>query len=380
MDERAGRIEAALGGPGETRWFQAPGRVNLMGDHTDYNEGFVLPMAIDRDCLIGVRARGDGRIVVCSLDVRQDESVVHVAADGSDEPAAVTPGWGRYVGGVVRELADRGRPGVGADAVLSSDIPLGSGLSSSAALEVACALSLCAVAEFELSSRELAEACRSAEQVATGVPCGIMDQFVSLEGRPSAALLLDCRSLQAEPVPLPDGIAVLAVHSGVPRTLADSAYAERRAACEAAAERLGVRALRDVRLDDVADDPFARHVVSENERVLATAAAIRAGEIERLGSLFAASHASLRDDYRVSTRELDALVASLVDAGAIAARLTGAGFGGCVVALVGSGEEARVAREAEARYREETGLTPRTYRCRAVAGAGAVAREGQMER
>ncbi len=380
MDERATRIEEVLGGPRGLHWFRAPGRVNLMGEHTDYNEGFVLPAAIDRDCLIAVRSLAGSRIVVRSLDVGREETVVDVAADGSDEPAAVTPAWGRYVAGVVRALAGCGRPAIGAQAALSANVPLGSGLSSSAALEVACALALCVVADFGLPSRELATACQHGEQIATGVPSGIMDQLASLEGTPNAALLLDCRSLAVEPVPLPEGIAILAVHSGMPRALADSAYAERRAACEAAAKQLGLRSLRDARPEDVADDPYARHVVSENERVLQTAAAIRAGQIERLGPLFAASHASLRDDYRVSTPELDALVEALVDAGALAARLTGAGFGGCAVALVRSGEETQVTSNAEARYREATGLAPTTYRCRAVAGAGAVEPDVQRER
>jgi galactokinase len=370
VDARRASIEQALGGPDRIRWFRAPGRVNLMGDHTDYNEGFVLPMAIDRDCLIGVRARTDGRVTVRSLDVPPGEVVVDLSADGSDEPAAVTPPWGRYVAGVVRTLAERGRPGIGLEAALSSTVPAGSGLSSSAALEVACALALCFVAGLELPTCELAAACRRAEEIATGVPCGIMDQLASLAGRPDAALLLDCRSLSVEPVPLPGGIAVLAVHSGMARALADSAYSERRAACETAAARLGLPALRDAGPEQVADDPYARHVVSENERVLESAAALRAGGLDRLGPLFAASHTSLRDDYRVSTPELDALVDALVKADALGARLTGAGFGGCVVALVRKGDAADVADEAERRYREATGLEPTTFRCHAVAGAG----------
>jgi galactokinase len=344
--------------------------VNLMGDHTDYNEGFVLPVAIDRDCLIGVRPRRDGRIVVRSLDLPPDEGVVMIAADGSDEPAGVEPFWGRYVAGVVRELARCGREPVGADAALSSTVPRGSGLSSSAALEVACAVSLSELAGLVLPPAELAAACQRAEQAATGVPCGIMDQLVSLTGRTGAALLIDCRSLEARPVPVPPKLAILAVHSGLPRALVDSAYAERRAACEAVAARLGLRALRDASLSDVADDPLARHVVSENQRVLETARAISAGDVEGLGRIFAASHASLRDDYRVSTPELDALVDALVDAGAVGARLTGAGFGGCVVALVRSDEVEEVTRHAVARYHVRTGLRPTPFLCQAVGGAG----------
>ncbi len=370
MGPRADRIEASLGNGADVAWFRAPGRVNLMGDHTDYNEGFVLPVTIDRDCLIAVRPRADGRVVVRSLDVDRAESVVEVAADGSDEPSGIEPAWGRYVAGVVRALAERGRPPRGTDAVLSSTVPVGSGLSSSAALEVAAALAVCHVSAFELPGRELALACQYAEQIATGVPCGIMDQLASLEGEAGAALLIDCRDLGYEPVRLPAEVAVLAVHSGLQRLLAGSAYAERRAACEAAAARLGLRALRDARPEDVADDPFARHVVSENRRVLDTAEAIRVGDLERLGPLFAASHASLRDDYRVSTPELDALVRLLVNEGALGARLTGAGFGGCAVAIVRSGEATGIAERASARYRAETELEPQALVCRAVAGAG----------
>ncbi len=372
MDERFARIAAALGGDGGIAWFRAPGRVNLMGDHTDYNEGFVLPAAIDRDCLIGARARDDGRVRVRSLDVDALEATVELAADGSDEPRLAEPAWGRYVAGVVRELEARGRRPVGMDAVLSSTVPQGSGLSSSAALEVACAVALAGVAGFELPPEELARACREGERTATGVPVGIMDQLVSVAGRAGAALLIDCRSLDVEPVRLPAGVAILAVHSGLPRALVDSAYAERRAACEAAAARLGIRALRDATAEQVADDPFARHVVSENVRVLETARAIGDGDLDRIGPLFAASHASLRDDYRVSTPELDALVEALVEAGALGARLTGAGFGGCVVALVRKEDTEEVARQATARYRSETGLDPTPFVCRAVGGAGTV--------
>jgi galactokinase len=362
-----------VGEDGNRVWFRAPGRVNLMGDHTDYNGGFVLPVAVDLECVIGVRSRGDGRVLVRSLDVGEAEAVVNIAADGSDEPAAVEPAWGRYAAGTVRALAEAGRAAAGMDAVLSSTVPSGSGLGSSAALEVACALALCHVASFELPSAELALACQHAEQIATHVPCGIMDQLVSLAGRVGAALLLDCRSLDHEPAPLPSSLSVLAVHSGLPRTLVGSAYAVRRAACEAAAARLGLRALRDATPEQVSDDPFARHVVSENARVLETAAAIRAGDLDHLGALYAASHASLRDDFRVSTRELDALVRILVQEGAVGARLTGAGFGGCVAALVPRNEARTIAERATECYRKETGREPRAFVCRAVDGAGPAA-------
>jgi galactokinase len=340
-----------------------------MGDHTDYNDGFVLPVAIDRDCLAAARVREDGVVRVRSLDVDPGESVVELPADGSADPAAVEPPWGRYVAALVRVLAESGRAPVGVEAVIASTVPPRAGLGSSAALEVACALALADSAGFSPPPRELALACQRAEQAATGVPCGIMDQLASLAGEPGRALLVDCRSLAVEPVPLPAGVAILVVHSGVSRALAESEYAERRAACEAIARHLGVAALRDARPDDVAERPLARHVVSENVRVLATAEALASGDVDALGALFAASHASLRDDYGASTPELDALVEALVEAGVFGARPTGAGFGGCVVALVGRSDAGRVADAACARYRAQTGREPTAFVCEAVGGA-----------
>ena len=338
--------------------------MNLIGDHTDYNEGFVLPLAIDRWCVVA--AREAPTVCVRSLDVGE---TVEVAADGSTSPETAPPGFGRYVAAVVRELAVLGRPTTGIEAVLASDVPLGSGLSSSAALEIACAVALAGAADWEPDALELANACRAAEELATGVAGGIMDQLVSLAGRAGHALLIDCRSLEVTPVRLPDDLAVTAVHSGLSRTLAGSAYAERRAACEALARELGLASLRDATLEQVGDDPLGRHVVTENARVLDAAHALEEGDLSRLGRLLDESHASLRDDFRVSTPELDALVEELTAAGAAGARLTGAGFGGCVVA-VGTPP---VAEAAAARYRERVGLEPTVYACRAVDGAGPIA-------
>ena len=359
------RVARELESPEAARWFQAPGRVNLMGDHTDYNDGFVLPVAIDRACLVASLPGSTVRFR--SLDLG---GVVEVAADGSSDPTIVEPLWGRYVAGVVRELAELGRPAAGIDAVLASDVPLGAGLASSAALEVACAVALAGAADWNPVPVALAKACRRAEERATGVPCGIMDQLASVAGVPGNALLVDCRSLDVRPVPLPAGVAILVVHSGVSRTLAGSAYADRRASCEALARRLGVPALRDATAEQVADDPIGRHVVSENARTLAAADALEDGDLELLGRLFAESHASLRDDFGISTSELDALVSELVEAGAHGARLTGGGFGGCVVALCEAAKADGIGETAGARYRERTGLEATVWRCRAVGGAG----------
>jgi galactokinase len=330
--------------------FRAPGRVNLIGDHTDYNDGFVLPVAVDLDCVIHATPRDDAVVNVAWLD----------GGAGSD----------RYANAVRAVLAEYGRADVGIDAEVSSTIPVGSGLSSSAALEVALALALCDAAGLELAPTELALACQRAERLATGVPCGIMDQLSSVAGRGGCALLIDCRSLEVEPILLPEGLAIVVVHSGLPRALEHSAYAERRAACEAAAAGLGLAALRDATPEQVANEPRARHVVSENARVLEAADALRVGDVDRLGSLMSASHVSLRDDFEVSTPELDALVAALGRTGAVGARLTGAGFGGCVVALTPAVDAAGLAARAADDYHRQTGLTPTSYVCRASAGAG----------
>lgn len=347
------------------RVARAPGRVNLIGDHTDYNDGFVLPIALDLATLVRFRIADDRTVRLSSSGYDTD---VQVAADGSTSPADLS-GWGRYAAAVVATLARRGRAPVGIVGEISSTVPPGSGLSSSAALEVALALALCDAAGFRLPTLDVAKASQEAELLATGVPCGIMDQLISLEGRAGHALLIDCRDLSSRPIPLPSGAAFVVVHSGMPRALADSAYAERRRACEDAAARIGVRALRDATPDQVADDPYARHVVSENGRVVAAARALAEGDLELLGRLMHESHRSLRDDFGVSTPELDELVGALERAGALGARLTGAGFGGCVVAVAPEERAEAIAERASADYRAATGREPTILRCRASDGA-----------
>ena len=314
---------------------RAPGRVNLIGDHTDYQDGFCLPMAIDREVVVRSTPRADGMVVVRSDALA---GIVEMPADGYEDPRHVEPKWGRAVAAVLRLLAHTDPPPVGFDAEVTTTVPVGSGLSSSAAFAVAIALTESTLAGLESAPRSIARIAQAAETAATRVPCGIMDQTACVFGKAGHALLLDCRSLDIDFVALPASVAVAVVHSGVARRLEDSAYAQRRAACEAAARRIGVASLRDATPESVTDDPVARHVVSENGRVLAFVDALRAGELDRCGELMLASHASLRDDFRVSTPELDALVGALVDAGAHGARLTGAGFGGCVVALVDADE------------------------------------------
>jgi galactokinase len=364
-DARVDTLRDALGA--DARLFRAPGRVNLIGGHVDYHEGWVVPMAIDRDVVVASRPRSDARIVVRSLDL---DGVVDVAADGSDDPRAVEPRWGRLVAAVARALGAAGRPAVGADLAVATSLTIGGGLSSSAAFEVAVALALNDGAGFDLDPSLLAVATQQAEHVATGVPCGVQDQMAALCGVAGHALLLDCRTFAVEALRLPPPVRVLVVHSGVPRTLEGSPYAQRRAEGEAVAAEIGVRALRDATPEQVRDHPRGRHAVGEMQRVLDFAAALRRDDLDALGPLMLASHASLRDDMEVSTADLDVLVECLVDAGALGARLTGGGFGGCVVALVPADRAAEIADVAPARYRERTGREPNAMVVRAAAGAG----------
>jgi galactokinase len=307
----------------------APGRVNLIGDHTDTTGGLVLPMAIHLGTRVAVERRG---IDVRLRSTTEDEPAA-IPIEVAD-PGSVSPAWGRYVAGVVAEL----RPTVGAVGTVHTTLPVGAGLSSSAALEVSVALAL----GFTGSHVELALACQRAEHAASGVPSGIMDQLTSAAGVAGSALLIDCTTLERTPVPLPPDVEVVVVHSGEARELVGSAYGERRRQCEAAEAEIGP--LRTATLDAVAaiGDPVvqrrARHVVTENARVREAAAALAAGDAETAGRAMAASHASLRDDFEVSTPALDRLVAELSAApGVFGARLTGAGFGGCAVALTRPG-------------------------------------------
>jgi galactokinase len=351
---------------GFARIAVAPGRVNLMGDHTDYNHGFALPAAIALSTRVGFAPAADGWLRLAT-DAEPEDGVVAIPAGGAlEEPH---PAWAVLAAAVAASLDRRGRPAGGMSARVSSDVPLGAGLSSSAAFEVAVTLALCDTAGWSVARTELAAACREAEEVATGVPCGPMDQLASLFGRRGHALLLDCRSLEIEPVAIPEDLSIVAIHTGVARRLAGSAYASRRDACARLARDLGVASLRDATPPQVRDSPIGRHVVSENARVLATVEALRRNDREALGALFAESHRSLAEDYEVSTPELDALVAEATSAGAIACRMTGAGFGGCVVALLDRSTAEDVLIRTAERYRKATGHEPVVYRCDPSAGA-----------
>jgi len=312
----------------QTVTARAPGRVNLIGDHTDYTGGLVLPMAIDRWTVVqGVR-HGD-RVMLHSAQETGPADLPHRIAD----PAAATPPWARYVAGVVAELG----PARGFTGTVDTEVPVGAGLSSSAALEVAVALAL----GFEGPPLALAQLCQRAEQRASGVPCGIMDQLSSAAGVADHLTLIDCHALTVTPVALPDGLDVVVVY-GHHRTLAGSEYATRVAECAAAEARIGpLRLARAADVEDIDDAVIrarARHVVSENERVRAFAAALAAGDAAMAGAVMLDSHRSLRDDYGTSTERMDALVAHLAGVpGVHGARMTGGGFGGCAVALAERG-------------------------------------------
>jgi galactokinase len=353
----------------------APGRVNLIGEHTDYNDGFVLPMAIERGLRLVVRRRPDRRAVLRS-DREQAEAIL-------DLDCPFTPGgggWSAYQAGVIAGFHELGWRIPGFEAVVSGDLPIGGGLSSSAALEVAMATAIESLCGRRLPPAAKALLCQRAENVYAGVPCGIMDQFAVTCGRAGHALLLDCRSREIRHVPFrDDGVRVLVADSGVKHSLGDGAYGRRRAECEAAATLLGCGSLRDVTpetwrsrgatLPDV-ERRRAAHVLSENDRTLAFVAAVEAADWPRAGRLMRESHASLARDYEVSCRELDLLVAAAADLpGVHGCRMTGGGFGGCVVALVATDAAAAVMAELRRRYRDATGIDAGMFVTRAAAGA-----------
>jgi galactokinase len=344
----------------------APGRVNLIGEHVDYNEGVVLPMAIDRETLVGCAARSDDQITAYSLDLGKGSQLVSTDRDANNYSG---PPWGAFLAASVRAATHLGADVHGVDIVLSSSVPIGAGLSSSAALSVALILSLCNASGVEPDARELALAAQACEIEAVGVPVGNMDQLASALGVKGHALRIDCRDLSVTPIPIPDSLAVMVVHSGISRTLESSAYAERRAACEAVAARLGYKSLRDARPEEVADNRYAKHVVAEIARVDAFIDVLRRDDLEHLGSILSDGHASLRDDFDVSLPDIDTLVELLVKHGAIGARLTGAGFGGCVVALARADEMNAIADAATKEYAQVTTRTPQSFIVHASRGA-----------
>jgi galactokinase len=367
-----------FGRPPEGVWA-APARVNLVGEHTDYNDGFVLPLAIDRRVTVAAARRADDLLRLLSLD--KGEERLRLA---DVRPGAVH-GWAAYAAGPLWALARDGVEVGGLDLVLGSDVPIGSGLSSSAAVECAVLLAARDLYGGPDDLARLASIARRAENDVVGVPCGIMDQMAALACTAAHVLLLDCRSLEADQVPFAPadaGLALLVVDTRVSHALADGGYAERRAACERAARVLGVRALRDATQADLdaahdrlGEGPYrrARHVVGENARVLAVVELLRRGRPDTIGDALNASHASLRDDYQVSAPELDTAVEAALGAGALGARMTGAGFGGCALALVPAGAVADVGKAVRAGFAERGFREPGIFAVEPADGARRVA-------
>lgn len=361
---------------------RAPGRVNLIGEHTDYNDGYVFPIAIDRSVLVAASVRTDRTVCLRAGDFGSQTSF-----SLDDIVPAERHRWSNYQRGVAKVLEESGFRLPGIDVMLSSDVPIGAGLSSSAAIEVSIAVTWQMLAGFELERPDLAKLCQRAENTFVGVNCGIMDQFISALGQENAALLIDCRTLAYRPTPLPESVSIVIMDTKKQRGLTDSAYNTRRSECEQGVRLLsahlpGIEALRDVSVADLERYGHelpdvvlrrCRHVVGENQRVLDAIEALERGDAALFGELMNASHASLRDDYEVTGLELDTMVEAAWDApGVLGARMTGAGFGGCAVATVDATQAEAFSARVAAAYESRTRLTPSLYICSAEAGAGVV--------
>ncbi len=361
-----------------THCFRAPGRVNLIGEHTDYNDGFVLPCAINYQTVVAAAARSDNTVAVVAADYNRQVSAFQLQAD--IPPDAAAP-WSNYARGVAWALFQRGYRLSGADLVIAGDVPKGAGLSSSASLEVVVGAALTRLSNLEVDGKTIALAGQQAENEFVGIRTGIMDQFISALGQQNHALLIDCRSLDYSAVPIPAGTAIIIANSNVKRGLVDSEYNTRRRECEAAAAHFGVPALRDVPADvfalhqDELEETVAkraRHVISENARTRAAAEALKRGDLKLMGRLMAESHISMRDDFEITVPPIDALVeiigAVIGEAGG--ARMTGGGFGGCVVALAPQELVAEVKAAIAKNYPAASRLEATVYVCQASAGAG----------
>ncbi len=380
--EAVGLFERSYGAE-PTQLWSAPGRVNLIGEHTDYNDGFVLPFAIDFRTVLALRPRSDGRIRVASTFA---DDVVDVEVN---ELGDIFPGdrdrvaeWARYPLGVVWALAElTGKTGHGADLAFASEVPVGAGLSSSAAIEAATATAIDALWNLGLDRPTLARASRRAENEAVGAPTGIMDQMASLLGEADSAIFLDCRSLDAEVVDLGfdgAGLELLVMDTRVSHAHSTGGYGDRRAACERGAKALGVRALRDVTIADLErarelldDETFrrVRHIVTENQRVIDTVDTLAMAGPRAIGPLLDASHASMRDDFEISVPELDLAVETAREAGAIGARMTGGGFGGAAIALIERGTADTVARAVSRAFADAGYVAPSVFPVTAAGGA-----------
>lgn len=378
LKELTQRFEKSFGG--HPKIFRAPGRVNLIGEHTDYNDGFVLPAAVGFSTYVAIAARPDRK-----LAIRSEEFPGSFEFDLDSLPQQRTRTWCDYVLGVATMLAKRAHKLQGANLLAHGEVPIGAGLSSSAAFEVASALALLSLRDLQLPLPELAKLCREAENSFVGARVGIMDQFVSCMGRAGHALLLDCRSLDFQLVPIPTGIVLVVCNTMVKHDLATGTYNTRREECEEAVKYFqrwnsAVRALRDVSVQlldqhlnelPVTIGKRCLHVVRENQRTLDVARALAEGDLALVGRLMRESHESLRDLYEVSCRELDIMVEAAEGLpGFIGGRMTGGGFGGCTINLVRAENAENFAKKIAERYRQKTGINPQIYLCSAEDGAG----------
>ncbi|MEK7440989.1 MAG: galactokinase [Chloroflexota bacterium] len=356
---------------------RSPGRVNLLGEHVDYNDGWVLPVAIDRATYLAARKRDDDQLSIFAADLDS-----HIQLQTSNFKSQISnlesQTWALYPAGVAHILREANLNVTGIDCAFASDVPRGAGLSSSASVELAFAIAWQKLGGWSLGKMELAQLCQKAENEFVGVNCGIMDQFACANGKEDHALLLDCRSLEWTPVPLPQGVAVVIADTTKRRELGKSEYNNRRAACEEASRLLGVKALRDISLEEFTKRAHtlpsliakrARHVVEECDRTLKAVESLKRNDVESFGYAMNESHRTLRDLYEVSCPELDAMVSAAQSLeGCYGARLTGAGFGGCAVALVNANAAQNFERELAKRYEKVTGLKAEIYVCKASNG------------
>ncbi|MDC0602015.1 galactokinase [Aliiglaciecola sp.] len=360
--------------------FQAPGRVNLIGEHTDYNDGFVLPCAIDYQTLIAVTPRTDKTVRVVAADYANETDEFQISANITHHPHQL---WSNYVRGVTKHLAMQGLQFDGLDMVITGNVPQGAGLSSSASLEVAVGEMFRRLGQLPISAQDVALNGQEAENQFVGCNCGIMDQMVSACGEQNKALLLDCRSLKSDLISMPTDLSVMIINSNVKRGLVDSEYNTRREQCEEAANILGVKALRDVSLESLNQNKHllsevvyrrAHHIVSENQRTLDAAQALTQADYVRLSKLMAASHVSMRDDFEITVKPIDYIVSILNELigerGGV--RMTGGGFGGCVVALLPADLVEQAKTLLAQRYHAQTGYQEDVYICTASQGAGEV--------
>ncbi|MGO2323294.1 galactokinase [Vibrio casei] len=360
--------------------IQAPGRVNLIGEHTDYNDGFVLPCAIDYQTVVAAAKRDDNIVRIIAVDYDNEVNEFDISQPLEFDKDVM---WVNYIRGVIDCLQKRGYQFKGADIAVSGNVPQGAGLSSSAALEVVIGQTFKVLYGLEISQQEIALNGQQAENQFVGCNCGIMDQLISAEGQRNHSLLIDCRSLETQAVSMPEDMAIVIINSNKKRGLVDSEYNTRRQQCEAAAEFFGVKALRDVTIEQFIErqadlDPVvakrARHIITENDRTVEAATALKNHDMARLAVLMEQSHISMRDDFEITCSEVDAIVDIVKEVigtqGGV--RMTGGGFGGCVVSLVPPSLVDAVKQAVEAQYQEKTGLKETIYVCKAMDGAGEV--------